>query len=388
MSTATTSNERDTAPRLRGAVIAVRRWGPDLWAIAQATLAAATAWFLATRAVHHHEPFFAPISAVIALNATRGERGANVMRLLLGVFVGIGIGEITLVLLGPGYGRLALATFVAMTLARALHGARIVIAQAAGSAILTVTISDGAQAGIDRMIDAVIGGGVALIITQLVFAPEPVHLVRRVEVERIAAMAEGLELAARALERDDDELGNAALDKLRDVRDGLAELHRVTRASSRVTRHSIFWRSRARADAVARENERAHRFDQLGSSCLLLARTILAASSIERRALAPHVRDLATAIAELAHAPTERDVGQHAADRMLELARRIAHDVAAPGSTLAAANMMVQLVAFDLLTFLGIDAAAALEAIGRDTGGLHVPTPPPMPRLVFAPRDR
>ena len=45
------------------------------------------------------------------------------MRLLVGVLIGIGAGEVTLLILGGGYGRLALATFAATVVASAVAAA-------------------------------------------------------------------------------------------------------------------------------------------------------------------------------------------------------------------------------------------------------------------------
>ena len=72
---------------------------------------------LARHGVEHPNPFFAPIAAVIVLNAALGEPGLNAMRLLLGVVVGIAAGEAAIALLGSGYGPLARATFAAMAIA-------------------------------------------------------------------------------------------------------------------------------------------------------------------------------------------------------------------------------------------------------------------------------
>jgi uncharacterized membrane protein YgaE (UPF0421/DUF939 family) len=110
----------------------------------------------------HDEPFFAPISAIVALSSPLGERGSNAVKLLAGVLVGIGAGELTVLILGGGYGRLALATFVAMAVAQAFGGPRLVTVQAAAGAILTVAAADG-EAGVHRLIDAVIAAGVALV---------------------------------------------------------------------------------------------------------------------------------------------------------------------------------------------------------------------------------
>lgn len=106
---------------------------PDLWLVLQQTIAGTVAWLVAIHLVHHHEPFFAPIAAVVALNTQLGERGLNALRLLVGVVTGIVFGEIALHVLGGGYISLALSLFAAMAAARAVDAARIVIAQAASA---------------------------------------------------------------------------------------------------------------------------------------------------------------------------------------------------------------------------------------------------------------
>jgi len=138
---------------------------------------------IAKHVVGNHEPFFAPIAAAIGLNAARGERGRHAVRLLLGVVVGVIAGELTIAALGGGYGSLALAVFAATAVARALGGARIVIAQAAAGAILTVAVANG-EAGTQRLVDALIGVGVALLFTQVLSSPEPLALLRRAEWRR------------------------------------------------------------------------------------------------------------------------------------------------------------------------------------------------------------
>ena len=141
------------------------------------------------------------------------------------MFIGIGAGELVLWLFGGGYGRLALATFVATLLARLVGGPRLVIVQAAGSAILTVASADG-QVGMNRMVDALIGAGVALVGSQFLFSPEPVALVRRAEVTALRTMAKAVDLVADALASDDDLPSERSLTALQILREDLAELAR------------------------------------------------------------------------------------------------------------------------------------------------------------------
>ena len=173
-----------------------RRTAGAAWPLLQGTAAATVAWIAAKHVALHSEPFFAPIAAVIGLNAPFRERGSNTLRLLLGVFVGIIVAELALLVLGAGYGRLALATFVAMAVARALGGARIVIGQAAASAILTLATADG-KYGLHRIGDAMIGATIALGFSQVLFSPEPIGLVRRAGLRDAPLEDEMLQPASR-----------------------------------------------------------------------------------------------------------------------------------------------------------------------------------------------
>lgn len=354
-----------------------------VWPLLQATAAATLAWVIAKEGLGHEEPFFAPIAAVIALNTSLGERGLNALRLVQGVIVGIVAGELTLLAVGSGAGSLALAVFAAMTVARALGGVRIVIAQAAVGAILIIALGD-AEAGPQRLIDALIGAGVALGFSQILFSPEPVALVRRAASDVLKQMAEGVELTARALEHDDAELGERAVSSLRDLHSRLIELRRVTQASGRVVRHSVAWRSRTAP--VVRENENVGHLDLLGDSCLMLARTAMALGPVERRWLAPSVRVLAAAMAELAGDLGDPATRQRAADHALELARRVAGHDAPSQSPLAAAIVIVRVVAADVMVFAGVDPAQAADAVREGTGELSVPDPPALPASPLRPR--
>jgi hypothetical protein len=359
---------------------ALRRLPPETGLVLQGTLAATAAWVIAEHVVGNHEPFFAPIAAVVALNASLGERGRNGVRLLLGVVVGIVAGELTIAALGGGYGSLALAVFAATAVARALGGVRIVIAQAATAAILTVVVANG-EAGTQRLADALIGVGVALLFTQVLFSPEPLALLRRAEAAALADMAEALRLTAQALEGDDEDMAERATNHLRTLRDRLSELGRTRAASRRVARRSAVWRSQIAP--VVRETEDAGRLDLLGGSCLTLTRAAMATDRAYRRRLAPHVRDLADALADLASSPGDRATRQEAADRALEVARRLATGDTPSEPEAVAAIVALRTVASDLMIFAGVDAEQADAAVREGTGEFRVPAPPSSSRAPF-----
>jgi uncharacterized membrane protein YgaE (UPF0421/DUF939 family) len=146
------------------------------------------------------------------LTAPRGERGTKAVQLFLGVFLGIAIGEIVVALMGAGYGRLAVAAFLALSIAALIGDARVALTQAGVSAILTVISAQG-DAGWQRLLDAAIGGGVALIFTQIVFSPEPVALLRRAETDVLKGIASGLTRTADALRGTDQGRCRARVDE-------------------------------------------------------------------------------------------------------------------------------------------------------------------------------
>ena len=365
---------------MAGPLRALQRLPPETWLVLQGTVAATAAWVIAEQIVGNHEPFFAPIAAVVALNASLGERGRNALRLLLGVVIGIVAGEATVAALGGGYGSLALSVFAATAVARALGGARIVIAQAAAGAILTVAVANG-EAGTERLVDALIGVGVALLFTQVLFSPEPLALLRRAEAAALADMAEGLRLTARALEYDDDDAAEQAMSHLRTLRDRLSELGRTRAASGRVARRSAVWRSQIAP--VVRETEDAGRLDLLGSSCIALVRTTMATHQACRRQLAPRVRHLADALGDLAGTPGDRSTRQEAADRALDVARRLAAIDMPSDADAVAAIVALRTVASDLMVFAGVDTEQADAAVREGTGEFRVPAPPSPPRVPF-----
>jgi fusaric acid resistance family protein len=353
----------------------------DAWPLLQGTLAATVAWLIATKLLSHPQPFFAPISAVIALNTSRGERGIQAVRLLAGVIVGIVVGELVLAVLGTGYGSLASAVFVAMAVARLLGGARIVLAQAAVGAILVIS-SGNVEIGPQRLLDALIGAGVALLFSQVLFTPEPVRLVRRAESLAVGDMASGLQLQAQALERDDGEMADTALNRLRDLRDRLSDLARMREASARVARRTLPWRSRR--DPVVRANENAGQLDLLGGSCLMLARAAGGLGSDARRRIAPCVRELAGVLRDLSADLGDQTTRQSAADRALDVARGLSRDEPSALSPFAEAVVAARMVTTDVMVFAGVDPKQAVDAVREGTGEFHVPSPVQPARMPFA----
>lgn len=353
----------------------IRRWAIGMWPLVQQTAAAAAAWVIAVRLVGQEPPpFFAPIAAVVALNATLGQRGSNALRLLVGAVVGVVVGQIAVAVAGGGVWTLTVAAFCAMAVARLIDGARIVTAQAAIGAILITAFGDPDE-GTHRLVEALIGVGVALVLSQVVFSPDPLLLLRRAEEAVLSGLADGLRLAASALEHDDEERSAQALDRLRDLRELLAELGSTRRASDRIVRHSLTWRSQR--TPVVRERESAGQLDLLATSCLTLVRAVVRTTPVQRRTLAPSVRRLAQSLADLAEQPGDRPTRQRAAEHALDLARWVVeHRPVAADPAMAAACAAVQMVAVDVMVFAGVEPAQAMDAVHTPVEGPQVAEPP------------
>src|SRR3954447_14180746 len=128
--------------------------------IVQCAVGAAVAWLVATEVFSHSRPFFAPIAVVICIGVGFGQqRLRRVVELVVGVSVGIGVGDLLISQIGAGWWQLALVLALAMSVSVLLGGGTLVTLQAASSSILVATLlPPGGTAGLDRMADALIGG--------------------------------------------------------------------------------------------------------------------------------------------------------------------------------------------------------------------------------------
>ena len=358
----------------------LRRAGTSLLPLVWLTAAATAAWVIALQFGGHDDPFFAPIAAIVALSSPLGERGSNALKILAGVVIGISAGELTVLVLGGGYGRLALAVFAALAVARLLGGPRLVMVQAGASAILTVAASHG-EAGVHRLIDASIGASVALVFSQIFLSPEPVALVRRAAADALGRIADALLLGARGLEEQDGSLVEDAVDDLRDLVGHLTELERVRKVSDRVARRSAIWRSQL--EPTVQENENAGHVDLLGASSLHLLRVAGAADPRSCATLAPHIAQLGEAVRGMAGDLGDRSIRQDAADRALGVARNMARVDGAGDPSFTAVVLGVHTITTDVMIVAGVEPNEAAAVVSEGTGELRVPAPPGAPRLPF-----
>ncbi|MGN6169830.1 MAG: FUSC family protein [Solirubrobacteraceae bacterium] len=154
-----------------------------LWPIGQTALAAVAAWYVAVLLGVDSRPGFASIAAVISLGAAFGERRQRAVQLIFGVMLGIVLADLLVRTIGYGLPQIGALVVLAMLAAVILGGSELLITEAAVSAILVATLSSTPEV---RLLEVLIGGGVAIAVHALVFPPDP-----RIGVRRAASAAFG-----------------------------------------------------------------------------------------------------------------------------------------------------------------------------------------------------
>jgi uncharacterized membrane protein YgaE (UPF0421/DUF939 family) len=200
------SRTRRTAESLQETIDAAsRRVRTMFWAAAQASLAAALAWLTAHGLLGHPQPFFAPIAAAIAMSTNYFGRSRRTVQMVIGVLLGIGVSEVLVALLGTSTVAIGLTVLLTMLVALALGGGFVgegmmFVNQAAASAILVVALRRHGT-GAERAIDALVGGGAALVVGVLVFLAAPLPRLRAAERSVLDALASALEQVTEHLGR-------------------------------------------------------------------------------------------------------------------------------------------------------------------------------------------
>src|SRR4029453_6452914 len=155
-----------------------------------------------------------------AVEVTRGQQVRHAIELVLGVTLGIGVAVLLGSVIGNPPLRIAVVVAVAMTLALLISGSLGlgVHASPAGIFLAATPSPSGGLAG-ERLVEALIGGGLALVMTQLLFPLDPIKHVNQAAEPVFNRLADALELAAAGLAagdrpraREGPEAGGAALD--------------------------------------------------------------------------------------------------------------------------------------------------------------------------------
>ncbi|MFG1658544.1 FUSC family protein [Micromonospora chersina] len=242
---------RDTYRRLRTYLIVA----------VQAGLAAALAWVVASRLLGNSEPTFAPGAAVGVIAASLGGRTRRTVELVVGVVLGIAVGDLLIAAVGTGPWQTGVIVFLAVAAAVLVRGPGALVTQAGGTAVLVATLTPTApDLELPRTVNALVGGLVGLIVV-LVLAPlNPLRTVRRVADPALDMFAREMSASARALARGDARAAEEVLDRMRAAETDLNRLGEVVNAAAEVVRLSpVRWRRRRTLAAYRRGAEHMDR---------------------------------------------------------------------------------------------------------------------------------
>lgn len=220
--------------------------------VIQAGVAAMLSFFVGHR-LGHPQPFFAPISAIIVLSTTGGERFRRSVELVIGVCVGVGLGDLLIATLGTGTWQIGVGVMVAIALSTVIDKGVLLANQAAFAAILVATIlPPGTNGGTDRMFDALLGGLVGLTVMAVV--PEsPLRSGRREVAKLLGITGDVLHRVAQALHRGNMEEIVAALVDARGTQGSINAMISATNEGREAASVSpLLWGQRHRIRSMAR----------------------------------------------------------------------------------------------------------------------------------------
>jgi Fusaric acid resistance protein-like len=361
--------------RLHSGVLRLRSgWLPIL----QTAVAACLAWFLAVLLLGLERPTFAPIAAVIVLGLAVSERARRAVELTLAVAFGVAMADLLLSVVGVGALQAGVFVVLGMAVAVFLGGGDLGVKEAAISAmIIMFTFTPSATVlQVDRFLEALIGGGTALLINALL----PVNPERMVEDAAFPVFAESaavLEEVADALEDGDAGRVQRAYVKAREIDarvSGLKEAVAAGRETARLAPPRR--RSLGHMELYATA---ADQIDLTVRDVRALARAAL--SVVQPEAEEPVPERLLAAIRGLARATEALASYLQTSGVPPDETRRLALEAASEASTLLeehedlASNLGVNALvdqihssAVDLIGGTGMDRGAALQALEEATG--------------------
>ncbi|MEU6779875.1 FUSC family protein [Nonomuraea angiospora] len=212
--------------------------------IGQCAVGAAIAWLVAKDLLGHSRPFFAPIAVVVCIGVALGQRLRRVVELVVGVTLGVGVGDLLVSRIGSGAWQIALVVALAMAVAVLLDSGSLIVLQAGSSAVLVATLlPPSGSGGFDRMVDALVGGLMGLAAVALL-PTSPAALARRHAKGTFGALADALRQIAEAIENRDARVASDALEEARGSQKDVEEFRQALETGKEIATISPLHRHR------------------------------------------------------------------------------------------------------------------------------------------------
>lgn len=222
--------------------------------IIQVAIAAGLSFWVSQTLFDHPIPFFAPITVVIILGLTGGDRIRRALELSAGVIVGVGLGDLLVHYSPDGVWKIPLIVGVSLLVASFLSPSALVSNQAAiGSILIATILPPGTEGGgPDRMIDAFIGAVIGLV-TIALLPSSPIHSGRQ-EVSKLLGIASSvLDDVAVALDSRDAHALDAAMDAVHNSQPDINRMISAAKVGREMSALSpLLWGTRRRVKSLER----------------------------------------------------------------------------------------------------------------------------------------
>ena len=307
---------------------------------------------------------------MVCLGFSFGQRLRRVTEVMVGVAVGVGVGDLFVKLFGTGVVQIVFVVALAMSVAVLLGAGNLMTTQAGVQAALVTTLLPDPGAGFSRWLDAVIGGVVALAAATIA----PAAAIRRPRQQASGVLNELAEIlieTSDGLRAGDEEAVTDALRRARDSESLLDDLRSAADEGVAVVRMSPFRRRhRGRVQEVA---DLVVPLDRAIRNIRVLVRRVAVSVWREERMpdeypmLLDRLADGTRLIAESLFEPAA-DVAAH---RVLgELGRRTAVMPTPPGLSAVVVLGQIRSTIVDLLELTGTTYDEARELVPLRHDGL------------------
>jgi uncharacterized membrane protein YgaE (UPF0421/DUF939 family) len=331
--------------------------------LVQIGVAVLVAWVVANRLFGHATPFFAPVTAIICLGMTYGQRLRRIVEVTVGVAIGVLVGDLIVTVLGTGPWQMALVVVLAMAIAIVVSSGQLLVIQAGVQSVFIVALVADQSVALSRWLDALVGGLVALVIGAV--APtSPVRRPRAEAARTVRAVSSTLRDVVAALRRRDRVLASEALDGARSIEGRLADLRTAATEGVAVVRQSPLLRRQAPLAQAA--SALVVPLDRCVRNLRVLARR--ASVAVARDEAVPEryvdlVEALADAADDLARVLDEHTLPSAARGVLERVAGLSARVDPAAGLSSEMIRGQVRSIVVDLLVVAGLDDDEALQLV-------------------------
>lgn len=342
----------------------LRRVRDSSSAILQIVVAATGAFAFAHYVLGHPAPLLAATVTVSSLGLVRDARPRRVLETVVGMLVGILIAEVLLLVAGSGWWQLGLALGLTLLVARFLSPqASFAIAAGIQSIIVMIVPASGPFL---RMVDGIIGGVAALLVTALI--PRNTQHAEVRDATAVFAAIDGVTAAlAQALRRGDRLRAERGLEKARAIQPLVDNWRSSLESGLAIARISPFLHRQR--DELRRHEHICQSIDLATRNLRVVARRVvyLCDDGEARPVPADLLGELTRAADLLGQSLTDISLEPMAREAARAVAIRLDPSALLPGAGLGDQNLIAAMrpLVVDLLTATGLPPGEARAMVPR-----------------------